>query len=153
MKLIAVSESKNIATVRLNRPEIRNAFNPQMINEITSVFKALAKRKDIRAVVLRGEGASFCAGADLNWMKEMVNYKLAKNKKDSEELFNMFAAIDVCPHPVIGLVHGHAMGGALGLIACCDYVVAEENTQFCFSEVFYFTKNHSGFYARIDDLG
>lgn len=135
MKNIRMHDFEGVAEVILARPDLRNAFNPEMIAEITAVFKALAKRKDLRAVVLRGEGKSFCAGADLGWMKEMVKYSLAKNKKDSEKLYEMFAAIDACPLPVIGLVQGAAFGGALGLIACCDIVIAEEQTQFCFSEV------------------
>jgi methylglutaconyl-CoA hydratase len=135
MKNIRLLDFEGVAEVILARPDLRNAFNPEMIAEITLTFKALAKRKDLRAIVLRGEGKSFCAGADLGWMKEMAKYSLAKNKKDSEKLFEMFAVIDACPLPVIGLVQGAAFGGALGLMACCDIVVAEEQTQFCFSEV------------------
>ena len=85
--------------------------------------------------MLQGQGTAFCAGADLNWMKEMVNYTFDQNLKDSEKLWMMFEAIAFCPVPVIGVAHGAAFGGALGLIACCDYVFAEEKTQFCFSEV------------------
>lgn len=132
--MLLVREQNQIVTVSLNRPDLRNAFNPEMISQLTKTFTDLAKRADVRAVVLRGEGKSFCAGADLNWMKSMVSYSLEENMKDSRELFAMFEAILNCPIPVIGLVHGHAMGGALGLIAACDVVVAETQTQFCFSE-------------------
>jgi len=135
MDFIQVTDSDGVFEVRLNRPELRNAFNPKMIFEITKVFKSLVRRKDIRAVVLRGNGKSFCAGADLNWMKEMVKYTLAKNKKDAGVLFDMFQAIAVCPHPVISVVQGAAFGGALGLIACSDIVLSEKNTAFGFSEV------------------
>lgn len=134
-QFINVSEEEGLVWVELARPEVRNAFNPKMIKEITQCFKALSKKKAIRAIVLQGAGKSFCAGADLEWMKDMVKYSLAQNKKDSNVLYEMFEAIAECPHPVVGFVHGSAFGGALGLIACCDIVVAEAATQFCFSEV------------------
>jgi methylglutaconyl-CoA hydratase len=134
-KNIFLSDQNSVVEVILNRPEVRNAFNPEMIQEITKAFKDLAKRKDLRAVVLKGEGKAFCAGADLNWMKQMVKYSLAKNKSDSQRLFEMFQAISDCPHPVVGLVHGSVFGGAVGLAACCDIVITETQTQFCFSEV------------------
>jgi methylglutaconyl-CoA hydratase len=133
--MIQVEEKNHIATVTLNRPEVRNAFHPQMIAEITKAFRSLGASRDLRAIVLRGEGKVFCAGADLNWMKEMVNYSLEENKKDSAELFEMFKAISESQVPVIAVVHGAAFGGALGLIAAADYVIAEEKTQLCFSEV------------------
>lgn len=129
------SGEKKIVRISLNRPDVRNAFNPEMIAQLTKSFRAFADRTDLSAVVLSGEGKSFCAGADLSWMQDMVQYSLEQNKKDSEQLFEMFAAIWQCPLPVIGVVHGAVFGGALGLIACCDYVFAEEKTQFCFSEV------------------
>lgn len=133
--MLKLHEENLIATVTLDRPDVRNAFHPEMIKQITKTFAQLSKRKDLRAVVLRGEGKAFCAGADLNWMKEMVKYSFKKNQADSHQLFEMFAAIANCPLPVIGVVHGAAFGGALGLIAACDYVIAEEKTQMCFSEV------------------
>lgn len=135
MKFVVVSELNHVAYVKLHRPEMRNAFNPEMIAEITTVFNQLSARTDIRAVALSGEGKAFCAGADLNWMKEMVEYSFEQNQEDSLKLFAMFDSIANCAHPVVGLVHGAVFGGALGLMACCDYVVAEEGTQFCFSEV------------------
>ena len=124
-----------VAYVKLNRPDVRNAFNPEMIAEITETFHQLEMRRDLRAVVLQGEGKSFCAGADLNWMREMVNFSYHQNREDSLRLFAMFEAIAKCTLPVIGLIHGAAFGGALGLVAVCDEVIAEEGTQFCFSEV------------------
>ncbi len=135
MEFVKVSEQEGVLEVRLNRPELRNAFNPKMILEITKVFKDLVRRKDLRAVILRGEGKSFCAGADLLWMKEIVKYTFAKNKKDAGVLFDMFQAVASTPHPVVSVVHGAAFGGALGLIACSDIVIAEKNTSFGFSEV------------------
>lgn len=135
MNFVVVTELDKVAYVKLHRPEVRNAFNPEMIAEITQVFSALNSRQDLYAVVLQGEGKSFCAGADLNWMREMVNFTFAQNQQDSLQLFAMFEAIANCTLPVIGLIHGAAFGGALGLVAACDEVIAEEGTQFCFSEV------------------
>jgi methylglutaconyl-CoA hydratase len=134
-KNILIKENAGVVEVLLNRPDLRNAFNPEMIAEITSAFKSFAKRKDIRAVIFSGEGKSFCAGADLQWMQEMVNFSLAKNRKDSEKLHEMFQSIYQCPHPLIAKVQGAAFGGGLGIVACCDFVISEAETQYCFSEV------------------
>ncbi len=135
MKWIHVTELDQVAYVKLQRPEVRNAFNPQMIAEITQAFLDFEKRKDLRVIALSGEGKAFCAGADLNWMQEMVNFSLEQNQEDSLKLYAMFEAMEKCSLPVVAHVHGSAFGGALGLIACCDQVVAEKTTQFCFSEV------------------
>ncbi|UYL08614.1 enoyl-CoA hydratase-related protein [Bdellovibrio sp. SKB1291214] len=135
MNFVVIAEMDHVAYVKLNRPDVRNAFNPEMIAEITETFHQLEMRRDLRAVVLQGEGKSFCAGADLNWMREMVNFSYHQNREDSLRLFAMFEAIAKCTLPIIGLIHGAAFGGALGLVAVCDEVIAEEGTQFCFSEV------------------
>lgn len=135
MSFVVVTEMNQVAYVKLHRPEVRNSFNPEMIAELTQVFTDLESRKDLRAVVLQGEGKVFCAGADLNWMKEMVNFSFEQNREDSIKLYGMFESIAQCSLPVIGLIHGAAFGGALGLVAVCDEVIAEDNTQFCFSEV------------------
>lgn len=135
MKYVVVTELDHIAYVKLHRPEVRNAFNPEMIAELTQIFLAFDKREDLRAVTLSGEGKVFCAGADLNWMKEMAGFTYEQNLQDSLRLQAMFEAIANCSLPVIGHVHGAVFGGALGLIACCDEVVADEETEFCFSEV------------------
>lgn len=135
MAFVEIKEIAQVGYVKLNRPEIRNAFDPGMIDLLTKTFEDLERREDLRAVVLQGEGKVFCAGADLHWMREMVQYTLEQNKKDSLKLFRMFEAIAGCSLPVIGLVQGAAFGGALGLVACCDYVMADPQTQFCFSEV------------------
>ncbi len=133
--MLKIHEEKNIAFISLNRPEVKNAFNPELIQLLTKSFQQFSLRKDLRALVLTGEGNVFCAGADLNWMQNMIQYSLDQNKKDSAELFEMFQAIESCSLPVIGVVQGAAFGGALGLLAACDYVLAEEKTQMCFSEV------------------
>lgn len=135
MSVVVLTEMNKVAYLKLNRPAVRNAFNPEMIAELTKIFRELEQRQDLRAVVLQGEGKAFCAGADLNWMQEMVNYSFEENTADSLKLFEMFESIANCTLPVLGMVHGAAFGGALGLVAVCDEVVAEEGTQFCFSEV------------------
>lgn len=135
MSFVKVTENNAVATIELSRPEVRNAFDPTMIADITKAFEDLEKRKDIRVVILRGSGKVFCAGADLQWMKAMVNYTIDENREDSLNLYKMFETIRTCTLPVIGLVQGAAFGGALGLVACCDYVISDSATQFCFSEV------------------
>ncbi len=135
MAEVIVSEINNVAYVKLHRPDVRNAFTPEMIKQLKESFSSFEKRKDLRAVVLLGEGKVFCAGADLQWMQSMINFTFDQNKQDAVALFEMFECILNCPIPVIGQVHGAAFGGALGLLAVCDEVIAEESTKFCFSEV------------------
>jgi methylglutaconyl-CoA hydratase len=135
MKFLKTSEEGPFFKIQLNRPEIHNAFNPEMIEEIRASFAQMNQRKDIRAVILSGEGKSFCAGGDLSWMQDMVKYSPEQNKEDAARLFAMFQQIYECPVPVIGVAHGSVFGGGLGLLGCCDYVIAEEKTKFCFSEV------------------
>lgn len=133
MATLKISENQDVLFVRLNRPEVRNAFSPEMIKELTQTF--LNVKASHRLVVLSGEGSVFCAGADLNWMKSMVKFSAAENEKDSLQLHDLFAAIRNCPAPVLGVVQGAAFGGGLGLVAACDFVVCGDKTQFCFSEV------------------
>lgn len=135
LKLETYKNDEQIQIVSLNRPEVKNAFHPEMISEITQLFSDMKSNQKTKAIILKGEGTAFCAGADLNWMKEMVNYDFDQNVKDSEKLWDMFDAIIQCPVPIIGALHGAVYGGALGLVACCDYVIAHASTQFCFSEV------------------
>lgn len=137
MKFIKVenfNSNKSVQILNLNRPEVKNAFHPEMILEITEFFKNLDSSV-VTLVILRGEGTAFCSGADLNWMKSMVNYNLEENMADSEKLWDMFEAIYRCRVPVVCIAHGGVFGGALGLLACADYVIVENATQFCFSEV------------------
>ncbi|MBC7420854.1 MAG: enoyl-CoA hydratase/isomerase family protein [Bdellovibrio sp.] len=135
LKVENLESDSQIKIVTLNRPEVKNAFNPEMISEITQTFKNFNQDKEIKAVILQGSGSVFCAGADLNWMKEMAAYTYEQNIEDSEKLWDMFESISHCETVVVGIAQGAAYGGALGLLACCDYVVADEKTQFCFSEV------------------
>lgn len=133
--MLSVQEIKsNVWEIRLNRPEIHNAFNDELIGKITEAFKNLSKNKEARLIVLTGEGRSFCAGADLNWMKSMVNYTEEENKQDSEKLYEMFEAIDQCPVPIMAAVNGHALGGGMGLVSVCDFALTHEKTKFGFTE-------------------
>jgi methylglutaconyl-CoA hydratase len=120
----------------LNRPEVRNAFNADMIGEVTDwAGRVTASAGELRAVVLSGAGKAFCAGGDAAWMAQTVSYSEAENRRDAQALAGMFRAIDDVPLPVIGRVHGAAMGGGAGLAAVCDIVVAAEDATFGFSEV------------------
>lgn len=134
MSTIIVKEENGILNITLNRPEIHNAFNPEMISELTMLFSDQNFSMKSRAIVLNGAGASFCAGADLNWMKSMMKYNFEENVTDAQKLFTMFEVMKNCPIPVIGKIHGNVFGGGLGLVAICDIVAAEEKTKFCFSE-------------------
>src|SRR5690242_2102371 len=113
--------------VTLARPERRNAFDAAMIAELTAAFADVG---DARAVVLAGEGESFCAGADVEWMRSSVDLSYDENVEDALRLRRMLDAIDACPAPVVAQVHGHALGGGAGLVACADIAIAEAETQF-----------------------
>lgn len=131
-----ICEIKNeVADVRLNRPEVHNAFNETLIAELTQTFGELGANDKVRVVVMSGEGKSFCAGADLNWMSKMKNYSMEQNVEDSRKLAEMFHTINECPKTVIGKIHGAALGGGVGLAAVCDYVIATLDTKFGLSEV------------------
>jgi len=128
-------DSRGVLTVSLNRPSVRNAFNEVVIAELAKVFSGEALASETRAVVLRGEGSVFCAGGDLNWMKKAIDFDYAENIKDTRMLAHMFATLNECPKPVIGIVQGAAIGGGVGLVSVCDIVVASAETQFSLSEV------------------
>lgn len=134
MSTIIVKEENGILNITLNRPEIHNAFNPEMISELTNVFSDQNFSMKSRAVVLRGAGESFCAGADLNWMKSMMKYNFEENLADAQRLYTMFDVMKNCPVPIVGKIHGNVFGGGLGLVAICDIVAADDKTKFCFSE-------------------
>jgi methylglutaconyl-CoA hydratase len=124
-----------VAQVRLNRPDVRNAFNAELIAALTSLFQELASDESVRAVVLSGEGKVFCGGADINWMRASLDLSYDENVADAQAMSDMFRAIDRCPKPVIGKVHGAALGGGAGLAAVCDIVVASADAIFGFTEV------------------
>jgi methylglutaconyl-CoA hydratase len=122
-------------TVALNRPGVRNAFNAEMIEALTSTFDDLAQRQDVRVVVLAGNGRTFSAGADVHWMRASLDFTDEENLADARRMSDMFAAIDHLPQPLICRVHGAALGGGVGLVAVSDIVLAEEGAQFGFTEV------------------
>jgi methylglutaconyl-CoA hydratase len=128
-------DQRGVATVTLNRPELHNAFNDDLINDLIKCFSDLENNSNVRLLVLTGEGKSFCAGADLNWMKRMKDYSFEENIKDSNKLCDLFTVINQFSRPVIGKINGSALGGGAGLVACCDYVVAVESAVIAFTEV------------------
>jgi methylglutaconyl-CoA hydratase len=119
----------------LNRPEVRNAFNEQLIAEVTEWAGRITSDADVRAVVISGAGPAFCAGADLQWMARMAAYTMDDNVQDARAAAAMFEAIDTLPVPVLARVHGAALGGGVGLAAVADIVVADEQATFGFTEV------------------
>jgi methylglutaconyl-CoA hydratase len=136
-RTIEFSIENKIGTITLNRPEIHNAFNETMIGEIIECFNEIEKLdyQTLRVVLLQGKGKSFCAGADLNWMKGVANYSYDENYLESYKLSMCFNAIYSCKFPTIARVHGAAIGGANGLLAACDFVLAHKATVFSLSEV------------------
>jgi methylglutaconyl-CoA hydratase len=121
--------------VRLDRPEVRNAFDERLIAELTDWCEAVADDDDVRCAVIGGNGPVFSAGGDLGWMSKMVSYTKDENLRDANAAARMYAALDHLPIPLIGRVQGAAYGGGAGLAAVCDVVVAEETATFAFSEV------------------
>jgi methylglutaconyl-CoA hydratase len=132
---IRIERSGEVVRVVLNRPDIRNSFNDVMINELRETFAELKEQPGVRVVVLTGEGKAFCAGADLNWMKRVVEYSYEENYDDSYALAQLMREIYDFPLPVVGRINGPAIGGGTGLVAVCDIVVAVERAVFAFSEV------------------
>jgi methylglutaconyl-CoA hydratase len=134
-KFVEVVFQKKIAFIRLCRPELHNAFNESLILELTRAFRAQGENPETRAIVLCAEGKSFCAGADLNWMRKMVDYSFEENLQDARRLGEMFCAVAECPKPVVAQVQGPAYGGGAGLVAACDAAVGLASASFAFSEV------------------
>lgn len=126
---------QGVITITLNRPDKRNAFNEQMITELSEAFMLANQDKTARVVVLTASGDTFCAGADLKWMKKMVNYDYETNHKDAMQLALMLNQLYTLNKPTIARINGAAFGGAVGLIACCDVAVATKLSKFCLSEV------------------
>jgi methylglutaconyl-CoA hydratase len=132
MDALRIERDDDVLRITLARPETRNAFDGTLIAELAKAFVDVGKA---RAVVLTGEGPSFCAGADVEWMRRSAGLTEEQNVADANALRRMLDAIDRCPAPVIAVVHGHAMGGGAGLVATADIAVAHERTVFAFSEV------------------
>jgi methylglutaconyl-CoA hydratase len=127
--------SNGVATIALNRPEVHNAFNDVMIRELTDLLVRLNESGDLRVVVLTGRGRSFCAGADLNWMKRQVDYTHEENIADAMELAELMYALYTFPVPTIARVNGATIGGGTGLVAACDIAIAADRSRFSLSEV------------------
>jgi methylglutaconyl-CoA hydratase len=141
MKHLKTKFEQNGKVLRLtiHRPEVRNAFNEVLIEEYRSVFAAITAEEGeyakVQVVLLKGEGPSFCGGGDLNWMKKSLDLSHEENIEDCQKLTHMFHTMDRCPVPLVGLVHGHAIGGGVGLVSVCDHVIAADSTVFSLSEV------------------
>ncbi len=132
---VRIDVQGHVATVTLARPEVRNAFNDEVIAELSQAFADLGQRADVRAVVLAAEGPAFCAGADLNWMRRMADYTREENLADAEKLAFMLRTIYECPKPTIARVQGDVYAGGLGLVAACDMAVSADAAHYCLSEV------------------
>ncbi len=132
---LLVTVAGSVATVTLNRPDVRNAFNEITIAELALAFHDLGRDDSVRAIVLAANGPAFCAGADLNWMKKMAGYSHAENAEDATKLAEMLRAIYLCPKPVVAKVQGDCYAGGMGLVAACDIAVSSNGACFCLSEV------------------
>ena len=135
MKHLQTTVSNFVASVRLNRPEVRNAFNDEMIAEVTETFNSLATRDDVRCIVLAANGTAFCAGADLNWMRSMADFTREQNLADAGRLAAMMRTVHECPKPTIAKIQGDVYAGGTGLVAACDMAVCVDTANFCLSEV------------------
>jgi methylglutaconyl-CoA hydratase len=129
---LRITRDDDVLRITLSRPETRNAFDAALISELAEAFVDVGT---VRAVVLSGEGPSFCAGADVEWMRASVELDFESNVADATALTRMLEAVNSCPAPVIALVHGHALGGGAGLVGCADVAIAHEATVFGFTEV------------------
>jgi methylglutaconyl-CoA hydratase len=134
-QFLSTRRDGGVEYVTLNRPDVRNAFNEHVIVELTRWAETTAADRSVRCVVLAGAGKVFCAGADLTWMSKMVTYTHEENVRDARSMARMFSLLDTLPVPLIGRVHGAALGGGSGLAAVCDLVVADEGAAFGFTEV------------------
>lgn len=132
---ITANRAGEVAQVYFNRPDIHNAFNSTVITEMLDVFRQIGKDKDIRVVVLSGTGKSFCSGADLNWMRGVINQSFDENLAEANALAELFYCIYTLRQPVIARVNGAAIGGGTGFVAVCDFAVAAKSAKFSFSEV------------------
>lgn len=135
MKHLQLNTQGGVATLVLNRPEVRNAFNDEVIAELTQAFTELGQRDEVRCIVLAAEGVAFCAGADLNWMKRMADYTRDENVADAGALAEMLRVVYTCPKPTIAKVQGDVYAGGTGLVAACDIAVSVDTAGYCLSEV------------------
>jgi len=134
-KVLFAVNKQGVATVTLNNPDKHNAFDDEIIKQLTHVFNEISQRDDISIMVLASNGKSFSAGADLGWMKRMASYSYEDNLKDANALAQMLKALNFLPQTTIAKIQGAAFGGAVGLASCCDLVIASTKASFCLSEV------------------
>ncbi|KGJ97113.1 enoyl-CoA hydratase/isomerase family protein [Colwellia psychrerythraea] len=134
-KVLYTISDNGVATVTLNNAEKHNAFDDTIIKTLTDIFSDIAKRDDVKVMVLAANGKSFSAGADLGWMKRMASYSYEDNLKDANALAQMLKALNFMPQATIAKIQGAAFGGAVGLASCCDIVIASNKASFCLSEV------------------
>lgn len=127
--------ANGVATVTINRPDVMNAFDEAVIAELTTAFEFLRGNAAVRAILLRGEGKAFCAGADADWMRRAAEHDHDANIADAMNLARMLRAVRLCPKPTIAIVHGPTYGGGVGLVAACDIAIATTKARFCLSEV------------------
>jgi methylglutaconyl-CoA hydratase len=132
---LRIERDGGVVRVTLAKPERRNAFDAALINELRYAFTDLEGERDVRVVVLAGDGPSFCAGADVEWQRASISLDSEDNVEDALRLFHMLVEVDACPPPLVARVHGHALGGGMGLAACADVVIAAPDTTFGFTEV------------------
>ncbi|MFD1710434.1 enoyl-CoA hydratase/isomerase family protein [Ottowia sp. GY511] len=132
---IRIATQNRVATIVLSRPDVRNAFNDEVIAELSQAFVQLGETPEVRAIVLMAEGPAFCAGADLNWMRRMADYTRDENIEDAGKLAFMLRAIYECPKPTIARVQGDVYAGGMGLVAACDMAVSVDTAHYCLSEV------------------
>jgi methylglutaconyl-CoA hydratase len=132
---IRLSVDKKVARVTLNRPEVHNAFNADMIGELAGIFEHLKNDGSVRVIVLTGKGKSFCAGADINWMREIIGYSYEQNLEESLQLAEALHLLYALPKPTVAMVNGTAIGGGNGFLSACDIAIAAEEAQFGLSEV------------------
>jgi len=135
MQYLKIKTNEAVSRLVLDRPDLHNAFNDDMMKELSEAFDGLGCDPKVRAIILSGEGKSFCAGADVNWMKRMVGYSVEENVADANLLAKMLRTIRECPKPTIARVHGAAYGGGVGLVAACDVAIASEGATLSLSEV------------------
>jgi len=130
-----VGVEAGIARVVLNRPEVHNALDDRLIADLTATFKQLGGDPSVRLVILSGQGGTFCAGGDLNWMRRTADFSFEQNMVDAMGLARMLQVLNSLPKPTLGLVNGPAYGGGVGLVACCDIAIAADKAKFSLSEV------------------
>ncbi|MGH7123392.1 MAG: enoyl-CoA hydratase/isomerase family protein [Stellaceae bacterium] len=134
LTVLVSHDDRGVVTVMLNRPALHNAFDEALIQKLIETFESVARDDACRVMVLGGVGKSFSAGGDLNWMRRMAGYGYAENLADAGELARLMRTLDRLPKPTVARVHGSVFAGGLGLVACCDIAVAEQETIFCVSE-------------------